>query len=89
MALQLSRTGESVELLALLEAVTPQVPMRRWLATKKHFGDMLTQARNRRRFAKWAVVVGVFRELVNPVKSGRQGNCIWNSLAALGRILQF
>jgi thioesterase domain-containing protein len=79
MALQLSRAGESVELLALLEAVTPQVPLRRWLVTKKHFGDMLTQARNRRRFAKWAVVVGAFRESVTAFARtiGNRGDRWW------------
>jgi len=63
MSLQLSRAGESVELLALLEAATPQVPMRRLLITKSHFSDMLIQSRNKGPLAKWFVVVGVLRVL--------------------------
>ena len=54
MALQLSRAGESVELLAILEAATPQVPMRRLLVTKKRFGDMLL--RRSYQGALWSMV---------------------------------
>jgi thioesterase domain-containing protein len=79
MALQLLRAGESVELLALLEAVTPQVPMRRWRVTKEQFGNLLTQASNRRCFGELAVVVGVFRELVRAFarKIGDWGERWW------------
>jgi thioesterase domain-containing protein len=65
MALQLSRAGESVELLAILEAATPQVPMRRLLITKRRFGDMLLNVRNKQRFGRWFLFLGILRELVN------------------------
>jgi thioesterase domain-containing protein len=64
MSLQLVRAGEFVELLAILEAATPQAPMRRLLVTKKQFGDMLARARDKRTFAKWRIAVGIFRVLV-------------------------
>ena len=53
MALQLSVAGESVELLAILEASTPQVPMRRLLVTKRRFGDMLLNVRTKEHFGQW------------------------------------
>jgi thioesterase domain-containing protein len=61
MSSQLSCAGQSVEFLAILEAVTPQVPLRRLLTTKRHFGDMLMQSRSKGRLAKWSVVIGALR----------------------------
>jgi thioesterase domain-containing protein len=75
MALQLSRAGESLELLALLEAATPQTPMRRRRITKKLFGVLkraLADARNRERstLGQWRLIVGAaLRELVNDFAS--------------------
>jgi thioesterase domain-containing protein len=79
MSLQLSRAGESVELLALLEAVTPQVPMRRLLTTKRHFSDMLARSRDKGRLAKWSIVVGALRVLAMTFarKIGEQGERWW------------
>jgi len=83
MALQLSRAGESLEFLALLEAATPQAPMRRWRTTKKRFGDLVADARDRERlpFAQWRLFVGVLRELVNAParKIGHLGERWWVS----------
>jgi thioesterase domain-containing protein len=58
MSLQLSRAGESIGLLALLEAATPQVPMRRLLTTKKDFSKMLAESRSKGRLV---VAAGVLR----------------------------
>jgi thioesterase domain-containing protein len=79
MAMQLSIAGESVELLAILEATTPQVPMRRLLVTKKRFGDMLLNVRTKERFGQWFLFVGILRELVNGFarKIGDQGERWW------------
>ncbi len=79
MSLQLSCAGESVEFLAILEAVTPQVPVRRLLITKKHFSDMLVQSRSKGRLAKWSVVVGALRVSVMTLarKIGDQGERWW------------
>jgi thioesterase domain-containing protein len=83
MALQLSRAGESLELLALLEAATPQAPMRRWRITKELFGDLRADPRNKERspLGQWRLIVGVLRELVNRSarKIGRQGERWWVS----------
>jgi thioesterase domain-containing protein len=79
MALQLSRASETVELLVMLEAATPQVPMRRLLITKKRFGDMLLDVRNQKRFGRWFLFLGILRELVNGFarKVGDQGERLW------------
>jgi thioesterase domain-containing protein len=69
MSSQLLRAGQSVEFLAILEAVTPQVPLRRLLTTKKHFSDMLIQSRSNGRLAKWSVVIGALRvSVMTPVR---------------------
>jgi thioesterase domain-containing protein len=65
MSLQLSRAGEPNELLALLEATTPQVPMRRLLVAKKKFDDVLARARDRGRDVRWFILAGVLRVLLN------------------------
>jgi thioesterase domain-containing protein len=79
MALQLSRAGQSVEFLALLEAATPSTPTRRLLTTKMHFRNMLTQSRNKGRLAKSSIVVSVLRVLVMAFarKIGDQGERWW------------
>jgi thioesterase domain-containing protein len=81
MALQLLSGGEYLELLALLDAATPQAPMRRWRIIKERFGDLREDARNRERFSlgQWRLIVGVLRELVNALarKIGRQGERWW------------
>jgi thioesterase domain-containing protein len=92
MSLQLAYAGESVELLAILEAVTPQVPIRRLLTTKKHFSDMLIQSRSKGRLAEWSVVVGALRVSVMTLarKIGEQGERWWLSARfyLLGQVLK-
>jgi thioesterase domain-containing protein len=83
MALQLTRAGESLELLALLEAATPQAPMRRWRITKDRFADLRADARNREGsiLGQSRLIVGVLRELVNTFarQIGHQGERWWVS----------
>ena len=75
MALQLSRAGESLALVALLDAATPQAPLRRLSVLKKSLAD----ARNRKRstlLGQGRLIVGaVLRPLVGAIV--REGERWW------------
>jgi thioesterase domain-containing protein len=79
MSSQLLCAGQSVEFLAILEAVTPQVPIRRLLTTKRHFSDMLIQSRSKGRLDKWSIVIGALRVSVMTLarKIGEQRERWW------------
>jgi thioesterase domain-containing protein len=74
MALQLSRAGESLELVALLDAATPQAPLRRFRSLTKAVADVRNGERST--FCRGRVIVGaVLQKLVDAIV--RQGERWW------------
>jgi thioesterase domain-containing protein len=85
MASQLLRAGESVELVAVLEAATPQAPKRRWTNANQRIDrltQVLTDARNSERatIVKACSVVGaILRKLVHSLawEIMQRGDRLW------------
>ena len=87
MASQLLRAGESIELVAVLEAATPQAPKRRWAIASQRIDrltQVLTDARNSERATivkAYSVVGATLRKLVHSLawEIMQRGDRLWGS----------